>query len=192
MNTKKFLRGAGLALVLLLAFGVKNSAWGQQDAQFSQYIFNQIYINPAYAGYREETNVHAFFRSQWTGVPGAPQTVSLAFDGALTHKPVGLALQVSEDKLGAQNRRSAYGNYSYTIKTGYTSKLAFGLGVGFVQLALDGDKLEPYDQGDQYIPPGMQSTIVFDSRAGLFFRSEERRVGKECVSTCRSRWSPYH
>src|SRR3546814_2457229 len=90
------------------------------------------------------------------------------------------------------NRRSAYGNYSYTIKTGYTSKLAFGLGVGFVQLALDGDKLEPYDQGDQYIPPGMQSTIVFDSRAGLFFRSEERRVGKECVSTCRSRWSPYH
>src|SRR3546814_17598814 len=75
------------------------------------------------------------------------------------------------------NRRSAYGNYSYTIKTGYTSKLAFGLGVGFVQLALDGDKLEPYDQGDQYITQGMQSTIVFDSRAGLFLSDEHFYAG---------------
>src|SRR3546814_13547074 len=97
MNTKKFLRGAGLALVLLLAFGVKNAAWGQQDAQFSQYIFNQIYINPASAGYRAENNVHAFFRSQWNGAPGAPQSESLAFDGGLTPKPVGRDWQVSED-----------------------------------------------------------------------------------------------
>ncbi|HYH57164.1 MAG TPA: PorP/SprF family type IX secretion system membrane protein, partial [Anseongella sp.] len=50
--------------------------------------------------------------------------------------------------------------------------LAFGLGVGFIQLGLDGDKLDPLDQGDEYIPPGMQSAIVFDSRAGVLFSEE--------------------
>ena len=52
----------------------------QQDAQFSQYMFNGIYINPAYAGYKEQLNVHAFYRNQWSGVNGAPRTGSLAVD----------------------------------------------------------------------------------------------------------------
>ncbi|HYH55403.1 MAG TPA: PorP/SprF family type IX secretion system membrane protein, partial [Anseongella sp.] len=97
-------------IVFLLSGG--KALYAQQDAQFSQYIFNNIYINPAYAGYRQETNVHAFFRSQWTGLEGAPQTASLAFDGALQDGRIGLALQVAEDKLGAQNQRSVYGNYA--------------------------------------------------------------------------------
>lgn len=168
----------GICIIAILLSGAcGNGLHAQQDAQFSQYIFNHIYINPAYAGYREETTIHAFFRSQWTGVPGAPQTASLAFDGTLKNRRVGLALQVSEDKLGAQNKRAAYGNYSYTIPTGYTSKLAFGLGVGFVQLGLDGSKLDPLDQGDLYIPPDMQSAIVFDSRAGVWFSDESFYAG---------------
>ncbi|QEC52898.1 type IX secretion system PorP/SprF family membrane protein [Anseongella ginsenosidimutans] len=171
MKRKIITRGACI-LVLLVSGGCWNRLHAQQDAQFSQYIFNHIYINPAYAGYREETTIHAFFRSQWTGVPGAPQTASLAFDGTLNNKRIGLALQVAEDKLGAQHNRSAYGNYSYKIQTGYTSKLAFGLGVGFVQLGLDGKKMDPLDQGDVYIPENMQTSIIFDSRAGVLFSDE--------------------
>src|SRR3546814_9474254 len=119
MNGKMICRGVCIMALLLSGAGW-NVVQAQQDAQFSQYIFNQIYINPAYAGYRNETTAHAFFRSQWTGVPGAPQTASLAFDGTLNNKRVGLALQIAEDKLGAQNSRSAYGNYAYKIQTGFT------------------------------------------------------------------------
>ncbi|RZK51316.1 MAG: type IX secretion system membrane protein PorP/SprF, partial [Pedobacter sp.] len=70
---KKLLLSITIALLL---FGVP--AMAQQDAQYSQYIFNGIYINPAYAGYKENLNLHMFYRNQWTGIDGAPKSMSLA------------------------------------------------------------------------------------------------------------------
>src|SRR6187402_3336924 len=99
---KKILLISGL--MTMLGFNVK----AQQDAQYSQYMFNGIYINPAYAGYKEQLNLHSFYRSQWTGVPGAPKTFSLAVDAIANDGNVGLAFQVASDKLGAQNNLSAY------------------------------------------------------------------------------------
>ncbi|KLT63583.1 type IX secretion system membrane protein PorP/SprF, partial [Pedobacter sp. BMA] len=61
-----------LLLVLSPLLLMLRPASAQQDAQYSQYMFNGIYINPAYAGYKEVLNVHSFYRSQWTGITGAP------------------------------------------------------------------------------------------------------------------------
>ena len=95
-----------LALACLLA--ISNSVSAQQDAQYSQYMFNGIYINPAYAGYKEVLNVYSFYRSQWTGITGAPKSMSLAVDAIANSGNVGLALQVSSDKLGAQTNLAIY------------------------------------------------------------------------------------
>ncbi|PWS30565.1 PorP/SprF family type IX secretion system membrane protein [Pedobacter paludis] len=153
-------------------------AHAQQDAQFSQYMFNGIYINPAYAGYKEQLNVHAFYRTQWTGIEGAPKTMSVAVDAIANDGNVGLALQVSSDKLGAQRNLSAYANYAYRIPVNAdgTSRLAFGLGVGIVQLGIDGALLNPNDfEVNQ--PVGMQSTIVPDARAGVYFSNDRFYAG---------------
>jgi len=153
-------------------------AHAQQDAQFSQYMFNGIYINPAYAGYKEQLNVHAFYRTQWTGIEGAPKTMSVAVDAIANDGNVGLALQVSSDKLGAQRNLSAYANYAYRIPMNAegTSRLAFGLGVGIVQLGIDGALLNPNDfEVNQ--PVGMQSTIVPDARAGVYFSNDRFYAG---------------
>jgi len=153
-------------------------AHAQQDAQFSQYMFNGIYINPAYAGYKEQLNVHAFYRTQWTGIEGAPKTMSVAVDAIANDGNVGLALQVSSDKLGAQRNLSAYANYAYRIPMNAdgTSRLAFGLGVGIVQLGIDGALLSPNDfEVNQ--PVGMQSTIVPDARAGVYFSNDRFYAG---------------
>src|SRR5688500_12762255 len=88
----------------------------QQDAQFSQYMFNGLYINPAYAGYKEQANIHSFYRSQWTGFQGAPQTMSLAGDMVLKEGNVGLGLLLSNDFTGAQSNFSAYANYAYRLQ----------------------------------------------------------------------------
>lgn len=155
-------------MILQLAATVSRA---QQDAQFSQYMFNGIYINPAYAGYKEQLNVHAFYRNQWVGLDGAPKTMSLAVDAIANQGNVGLALQISNDRIGAQRNLAAYANYAYRLRldTYGESRLAFGLGVGVIQLGIDGSLLNPNDFEGQ-LPPGMQSRIVPDARAGVFFQ----------------------
>ncbi|MCZ4222601.1 PorP/SprF family type IX secretion system membrane protein [Pedobacter rhodius] len=168
-------------LVLLLAGSfllMVRPASAQQDAQYSQYMFNGIYINPAYAGYKEVLNLHSFYRSQWTGIQGAPKSMSLAVDAIANNGNVGLALQVASDKLGAQNNLSVYGNYAYRIRMNDegTSRLALGLGVGMVNLAIDGSLLNPNDP-ELTQPVGTQSTIVPDARAGVYFSNDKFYAG---------------
>jgi type IX secretion system PorP/SprF family membrane protein len=145
-------------------------AKAQQDAQFSQYMFNGIYINPAYAGYREQLNIQGFYRNQWTGITGAPQTGSLAVDATANNYKVGLAFQMSNDRLGAQDNLSAYANYAYRLQMNQdgTSRLALGLGFGVVQLGIDGSKLHPNDP-ELYQPVGTQSKIMPDARLGVYY-----------------------
>jgi type IX secretion system PorP/SprF family membrane protein len=165
------------AISVLMLAGLLGKA--QQDAQFSQYMFNGIYINPAYAGYKEELNVHSFYRSQWTGIKRAPVSMSVAVDAIANDRNVGLALQIANDRVGAQSTLSGYVNYAYRIKMSgdESSRLAFGLGAGLMQLGLDGTLLEPDDADDVYIPAGMQSTVLPDARAGVYFSNDRMYAG---------------
>lgn len=164
-------------VLLLLMAGI--ASFAQQDAQYSQYIFNGIYINPAYAGYRERVNMNATYRNQWTGIEGAPKSFSFAVDALMPNERVGLSLMVGSDQLGAQKNLSAFANYAYRfpVNEDGTSKLSFGLGVGFQQAGLHGDMLDPLDMGDHYIPTGTVREIVPDVRAGAFFSTERMYVG---------------
>ena len=153
-------------------------AKAQQDAQFSQYMFNGIYINPAYAGYREQLNLHAFYRNQWTGIEGSPKTLSVAVDAIANQGNVGLALQVSDDRLGAQRNAAVYGNYAYRIRMNEdgSSRLAFGLGLGVVQLGIDGSILNP-NNPEALQPQGTQSVFAPDARAGVFYSNDRFYAG---------------
>jgi type IX secretion system PorP/SprF family membrane protein len=168
-----------LSWIALLCIGMCSSARAQQDAQFSQYTFNGLYINPAYAGYKQDTYLNAFYRSQWTGLEGAPQTFSLAADGAVNDNKVGLGLLLTQDHIGAQSSLSVYGNYAYRLQVGYNenSRLAFGLGLGFVQNAIDGSKLNAVQEGDTYIPTGYQSNLLTDARIGVLYTNERFFIG---------------
>jgi type IX secretion system PorP/SprF family membrane protein len=165
------------AISVLMLAGLLGKA--QQDAQFSQYMFNGIYINPAYAGYKEELNVHSFYRSQWTGIKRAPVSMSVAVDAIANDRNVGLALQIANDRVGAQSTLSGYVNYAYRIKMSgdESSRLAFGLGAGLMQLGLDGTLLEPDDADDVYLPAGKQSTVLPDARAGVYFSNDRMYAG---------------
>lgn len=152
-------------------------ATAQQDAQFSQYIFNTIYINPAYAGHRQELNVNAFYRNQWTGVKGAPRTMSAAVDGSVKDERVGLALLLLQDKIGAQNKLAVYGNYAYRIPFENEGTLALGVGAGFIQMGIDGSVMNPNDPDDPYVPVGRVSSMTFDARAGAYYSKEKFFIG---------------
>jgi type IX secretion system PorP/SprF family membrane protein len=168
----------GLGIILLCLF-INFKAKAQQDAQFSQYVFNGLYINPAYAGYKEDIYLSGFYRSQWTGLQGAPQTFSFSGDAALMDNKVGVGLLLSQDKIGAQSSLAAYGNYAYKLQIGdnEASKLSFGIGLGFIQSGIDGSKLNAVTPGDESVPVGNQSFILPDARLGVLYSNNDLFAG---------------
>ena len=152
-------------------------AKGQQDGHSSQYLFNGLYINPAYAGYKEEAYISCYYRSQWTGVEGAPRSMSLAADKPNRNRRVGLGLLVTHDRIGAQTSLSAYANYAYRIQIGQSSRLSFGLAAGFIQQGIDGSTFKPLEDEDTFLSAGMESEIIPDAKAGVLFSDDRFYAG---------------
>src|SRR5690606_27394265 len=155
------------------------SGTAQQDANFTQYIFNTIHVNPAYAGYKNNMYLQSTYRKQWAGVEGAPESFSFAADAPLGNEKVGLSLMVNSDKIGAQSNLGIHGGYAYHVLIDdYTNKkLSFGLNIGLQQTAIDGKAFDANEAGDEYIPAGNESTIVPDARLGILFSSRHFFTG---------------
>ena len=116
---------------------VAKSSMAQQLPQFTQYMYNTIAINPAYAGSRETLSIVGLHRNQWAGFPGAPTTQTLSIHSPLRNEKIGLGFSLINDELGFENHFYMYGDFSYTIKLNEISKLAFGVKAGFTSFNLD-------------------------------------------------------
>ena len=154
------------------------SSWfglAQQLPQFTQYMYNTIAINPAYAGSRETLSVVGLHRSQWVGLQGGPSTSTLSIHSPLRNEKIGLGLSFIDDQLGYENFSYIYGDFSYTIQTGEKSKLAFGLKAGFTHYGLD-----PEFQNDQSFDPtifGIQNRWTFNTGVGLYWHTNRWYLG---------------
>ncbi|PKD19240.1 hypothetical protein APR41_16765 [Salegentibacter salinarum] len=122
-------------LIFCLMFSV--SALAQQLPQFTQYMYNTISINPAYAGSRDGFSITALNRNQWAGVSGAPNTQTLSVHSPLTNDKVGLGLSVINDKTGYENYTYAYGDFAYRLDFNNNISLAMGLKAGMSYYNLD-------------------------------------------------------
>ncbi len=153
----------------------------QQSIQFTQYIFNSMSVNPAYAGYKEEWFAQVGLRSQWTGWDGAPKTGTVSLDGVLdpVAKRHGVGLNVTADKLGAQSATSIYANYAFRLQLDAedTQRLSLGIAGGVSQYSLDGNRLDPNDYGDQIIPNGKISDWAPDIRLGVYYYNPKWYAG---------------
>lgn len=149
----------------------------QQLPQFTQYMFNTISINPAYAGSREALSVVGLHRSQWVGFKGGPITQTLSIHTPLRNERIGLGLSFIKDDLGPQNFTYLYGDFSYTIPTGTNSKLAFGLKAGFTQFSFDSDfRNDPGVINDPVIF-GTEDRWTPNLGAGIFWHSNTWYLG---------------
>jgi type IX secretion system PorP/SprF family membrane protein len=107
--------------------------YAQQDAQYTQYMYNMNVINPAYAGSRGTLSLGLLARSQWTNVNGGPKTMT--FDAhAPVGKKVGMGLSVIADEIGPAKEQNIYADFSYTLSTSQEGRLAFGLKAGVTLL----------------------------------------------------------
>jgi len=119
-KTKRF------ATVILL-FCIVQQGKAQFDYMFTQYMFNETFINPAYAGSKEAMSATLLHRQQWVNFSGRPVTTSFALHGPLMNNKMGLGISVLNERIGVLNHNLAYVNYAYRLKTGEKSTLAFGL-----------------------------------------------------------------
>ncbi len=162
-------------LFCLLALALSSHA--QQDAQYNLYQFNQLVINPAYAGARDAIAVVASVRSQWVGFDGAPKTNCLSVHSPVMNKKLGVGLTVVNDKMGPRNTFGAYANVAYILKIDRKTKLSFGLNAGYNRYQFNFSKLT-FNSSE--IPADFsqsQNLGVLDLNAGLYLRGSGYFVG---------------
>jgi type IX secretion system PorP/SprF family membrane protein len=154
-----------------------STAFAQQLPQFTQYMFNTISINPAYAGSRETFSAVGLHRSQWVGLEGGPETQTLSVHTPLRNEKIGIGLSFINDKLGYENFSYIYGDFSYTIQTGVNSKLAFGIKGGFTHYYLDEELLnDPSVVNDPFFND-VSNRWSPNIGAGLYWHSERWYLG---------------
>lgn len=165
---KKIIAVSFVFMFISLYWRSGGEATAQQDPQYSQYMFNQLAINPAYAGSREALSASMFLRSQWTGIEGAPQTETVTLHGPMAKKKVGLGMAIIADQIGPKQSIGALGSYAYRLKLG-EGKLSFGLRVGVYNYVYHWDQIVYKDQQDVYNMQTRTSIIVPTADAGLYY-----------------------
>ena len=161
-----------LLLLVLMSSGMN----AQQDAQFTQYMYNTININPAYAGSRGVMSIFALHRTQWVGMDGAPITNAFSVNTPVGNRGVGIGVSILNDKIGPTNENNFSVDFSYTVKTSETYKLSFGLKATANLFTLDPNKLNPQDQGDPSLQ-GFDNEVNPNIGAGIYWHSDKSYIG---------------
>lgn len=166
MKTKIF------SFVLVLTSMV---SFAQQDAHFTQYMYNTININPAYAGSRGALSIFALHRTQWVGLDGAPVTNTFSMNTPFNESNLGLGISIVNDKIGPTQENTISADISYSIPTSETFKLSFGMKATANIFSLDINKLNPVDND-----PSLQNfnnKFTPNIGAGIYLHSDKAYFG---------------
>ena len=132
-----------MASMCLLCASVTTRA--QQQVMFTQYMFNTLAINPAYAGSAETFSATALMRQQWTGLAGAPSTQTLSMHAPVKNQRMGLGFLFLHDKIGVTGQTGGYISYAYRIPFANGGKFAMGIQGGFTNFNAQYSKVSATD-----------------------------------------------
>ena len=164
-----------LMIFIALVFALQSHA--QQNAQYTQFMFNKMYFNPAFAGAKKHLCLSGIYRKQWIGMEGAPQTGTLNIHGSVFKNRVGLGMSISYDQIGFTDKVDIETNYSYIIQFKNESFLSIGLRGSFSYLQIRWDQARPTQSFDNSIPGAAMSKILPNFGAGVFYQSKFWYVG---------------
>ncbi|MFV8377124.1 type IX secretion system membrane protein PorP/SprF [Flavobacterium sp. LB1P71] len=150
-------------------------SFAQQDAQFTQYMYNTININPAYAGSRGALSIFALHRTQWVGLEGAPVTNAISINTPLNSNNLGLGVSIINDKIGPTHENTISADLSYTVPTSDTFKLSFGVKATANLFDLDVTRLNPAD--DDPSLHDYNNKFSPNIGAGIYWHSDKAYVG---------------
>lgn len=165
-------------IVLILLMVIVESMQAQQDAQYTQYMYNTISVNPAYAGSRDAVSISGLYRNQWVGIGGAPVTQTLNIHSPIGWKEkVGLGLSIVNDKIGPTQETYIDIDFSYTIHTSAEGQLAFGIKAGGHLLDVNFDDLNQYTNSDILLDANIDNKFSPNVGVGAYYHTEKFYVG---------------
>lgn len=170
-----------LLLYIFCPFTIK----AQQDPEYTQYMYNTMSVNSAYAGSTGTLEASLLHRSQWVGIDGAPQTQAFAIHSPMRNDKVGLGFSLVNDKLGPSNELYIDGNFSYSIAFANERKLAFGLKAGMRILNVDWSRGRYNDPIDVLLNENIDNKMKPSIGAGLYYYSDKWYIGASVPSFIR-------
>lgn len=163
-------------LLCTTVIGSMAGARAQQEIMVSQYMFNGLFLNPAYAGTHAFGDLSLLHRAQWTGIHGAPRTSMLAWDLPLMNNKMGAGFTVVHDVIGVTRDLQMDGIYSYHLRMGQ-GHLAFGLKAGLSVYSAKLTDLTYWDAGDQVFANDIKNQLVAKFGFGMYYYEQFGYIG---------------
>lgn len=163
-----------LILVICLVFSA--FCFGQQDAQYTQYMYNTVSINPGYAGSRGHISIAALHRSQWMGLDGAPVTQTFNIHSPIGYRGLGLGLSIVNDEIGPISETNFDIDFSYTIWTSREGRLSFGLKASANLLDIRFSELNQFTT-DATLQQDIDNRLTPNIGAGIYYHTNRFYAG---------------
>ena len=153
--------------------------WGQQDSQYSQYMYNTVAVNPAYAGSRGVTSIFLLHRNQWAGLDGAPVTNVFSINKPIFNNALGYGISVVNDRIGVSDDNTVSADVSYSIALAGFYKLSFGIKASANWLSVDYSRLTIRDPNDVVLSQQNEIDNQFSPNfgVGVYLHSNKNYVG---------------
>lgn len=174
--------------LLGILFTWASLGYSQQPVQFTQYMFNGLIINPAYAGAEEALSLTLLHRMQWAGVEGAPVTQTLSAHSLFKKKSMGVGFSLVNDKIGVHKALTAMGSYAYHLPLSKSSWLSFGLQAGIHNAKTDYASLYTSSGNDPSVSAATIAQTSFDMGAGIYYRNPRLQVGLSAPELMPEKW----
>ncbi len=162
-----------LTFLLLI---IANVIFAQQEAQYSQYMYNTISVNPAYAGTRNVLSVLALHRSQWIGFDGAPTTSTFSISTPIPETNLGFGISAISDRIGPTEQTTISTDISYTIRLGEKTNLSFGAKGTASFFSFDQYKVSPFQANDPKWK-SLSSKLAPNFGVGTYLHSDKYYLG---------------
>ncbi|WP_333696587.1 PorP/SprF family type IX secretion system membrane protein [Flavobacterium sp.] len=163
--------------IVIIVLGLMCSVvYAQQDAQYTQYMYNTINVNPAYAGSRGVMSLFGLHRTQWVGLDGAPVTNAFSLNSPINNSNLGVGLSFVNDKIGPTNENTISVDVSYSVQTSENYKLSFGIKGTANLFNLDVNKLNPANAGDPQFQ-NLSNNFTPNFGAGIYLHSNKTYIG---------------
>jgi type IX secretion system PorP/SprF family membrane protein len=172
LHTSVFRMLAVAALTLFLSREVR----AQYDPMFTQYMFNEMFINPAYAGSKEAIALTGLYRNQWVGIDGAPETVTFTGHAPLMNNKMGVGLSMLSEKIGVTNRQLYYASYAYRFKLG-KGRFSFGLMAGLNSIRENLASVQTTQGNDSYFQSNIARQLVPNFGFGMYYYTSRFYAG---------------
>ncbi len=164
-------------LLLLVVVCSAFAAQAQQRSLYTMYMWNQLILNPAYAGSRDAVSASAVSRHQWVGFDGAPSTQVVSVHSPLPNDNVGLGLTIENDRIGPTNTTGIWGDFAYRIQTSERAKLSFGLRAGLAVYQANLRDVNTIQQDDPAFMQNIENKMLPNFGLGIYYSSDRGYVG---------------